>query len=33
MIGPATGWITIYSVPEARINLTYNEVELAWFNR
>ena len=29
MIDPATGWIEICSVPEARANLVANQVELA----
>ena len=30
MIDPATGWIEIRSVPEARADLVANQVELAW---
>ena len=30
MIDPATGWIEICSVPEARADLVANQVELAW---
>ena len=33
MIDPATGWIEIRSVPEARADLVANEVELAWLTR
>ena len=33
MIYPASGWIEICSVPEARENLVANQVELAWFTR
>ena len=29
-IDPATGWIEIYSVPEARADLATNKVVLAW---
>ena len=29
MIDPATGWIEIHSVPEARADLVTNQVELA----
>ena len=30
---PATGWIEIRSVPEARAVLVSNQVELAWFSK
>ena len=30
MIDPATSWIEIRSVPEARVDLVANQVELAW---
>ena len=33
MIDPATGWIEICSVPEARADLVANQVELAWLTR
>ena len=33
MIDPATAWIGIHSVPEARADLVANEVELAWLTR
>ena len=33
MIDPATGWIEIRSVPEARADLVANQVELAWLTR
>ena len=33
MIDPATGWIEIHSVPEARADLVANQVELAWLTR
>ena len=33
MIDPATCWIEIHSVPEARANLVANQVELAWLTR
>ena len=33
MIDPATGWIEIHSVPEARVDLVANQVELAWLTR
>ena len=33
MIDPATSWIEILSVPEARANLVVNQVELAWLTR
>ena len=33
MIDPATGWIEIRSVPEARTNLVANQVDLAWLTR
>ena len=33
MIDPATGWIEIRSVPEARADLVTHQVELAWLFR
>ena len=30
IIEPITGWIKIWSVPEARVDLVANQVELAW---
>ena len=33
MIDPATSWIEICSVPEARADLVANQVELAWLTR
>ena len=33
MIDPATRWIEICSVPEARADLFTNQVELAWLTR
>ena len=33
MIDPATGWIEIRPVPEARADLVANQVELAWLTR
>ena len=33
MIDPATGWIDIRSMPEARADLVDNQVELAWLTR
>ena len=33
MIDPATGWIEVRSVPEARADLVANQVELAWLTR
>ena len=33
MIDPATSWIEIRSVPEARADLVANQVELAWLTR
>ena len=33
MIDPATGWIEICSVPDARADLIRNQVELAWLTR
>ena len=33
MIDPATNWIEICSVPEARADLVDNQVELAWLTR
>ena len=33
MIDPATGWIAISSVPEARADLVANQKELAWLTR
>ena len=33
MIDPASGWIEIRSVPEARADLVANQVELAWSTR
>ena len=33
MIDPATGWIEIDSVPEARADLVANQIELAWVTR
>ena len=33
MIDPATGWIEICSVPEARADIVANQVELAWSTR
>ena len=33
MNDPATGWIEIPSVPEARIDVVTNQVELAWSTR
>ena len=33
MINPATGWIEIRSVPEARADLVANQVELVWLTR
>ena len=33
MIDPATGWIDIFSVSEARVDLVVNQVELAWSTR
>ena len=33
MIDPATGWIEIRQVPEARADLVSNQVELAWLTR
>ena len=33
MIDPATSWIEIRSMPEARANLVANQVELAWLTR
>ena len=33
MIDPATGWIEIRSVPEARVDLVVNLVELVWLTR
>ena len=33
MIDPATGWIEIRSVPEARADLVANQVELTWLSR
>ena len=29
-IDPATGWIELHSVPEARADLVANQVELFW---
>ena len=31
MVDSATGWIEISAVPSARVNLVFNQVELAWF--
>ena len=33
MKDPATGWIEIRSVPEARADLVANQVELVWLTR
>ena len=33
MIDPATGWIEICSVPEARADLVANQVKSAWLTR
>ena len=33
MIDPATSWIEIHSVPEARADLVAYQVELAWLTR
>ena len=33
MIDPATSWIEILSVPEARADLVAKQVELAWVTR
>ena len=33
MIEQATSWIEIHSVPEARVDLVDNQVELAWLTR
>ena len=33
VIDPATGWIEIRSVPEARADLVANHVEIAWLPR
>ena len=33
MIDPATGWIKIRSVPEARADLVANQVDLAWLTK
>ena len=33
MIDPATGWIEVRSVPEARADLVTNQVELVWLTR
>ena len=33
MIDPALWWIEILSVPEARVDLVANQVELAWLTR
>ena len=33
MIDPATDWIEIHSVPEAKADLVANQVELAWLPR
>ena len=33
MIDPATGWIELCSVPEARVDLVANQEELAWLTR
>ena len=30
MVDPATGWVEIYSVPEARADLVANQVEIDW---
>ena len=33
MINPATGWIKIHSVSEARADLVANQKDLAWLTR
>ena len=33
MIDPDTGWIEIYSVPEARADPVANQVDIAWLSR
>ena len=33
MIDPATDWIEIRSMPEARADLVANQVKLTWLNR
>ena len=33
MIDPANGWIEIYSVPGAQVDLVANKIELAWITR
>ena len=33
MLDPATGWIEIHFVLEARADLVANQVELAWLTR
>ena len=33
MIDPATSWIEMYFVPEARADLVVNQVELVWLTR
>ena len=33
MINQATGWIEIRSVPQAKVDLVANQVELSWLTR
>ena len=33
MTDPATGWIVVHSVPEARADLVTNQVKIAWLTR
>ena len=33
IVDPATGWIVICPVPEARADLIANQVDLAWLTR